>query len=305
MLQGPQSGLRHFLLYRSVVREIGERENPGVKPISPLAQLQAFIEGSRALFVLTGAGCSTSSGIPAYRDARGDWTRRQPVTWQDFRSDPQARQRYWGRSTIGWLSFGAARPNPAHAALVTLEERGRLTGLVTQNVDGLHQAAGHLRVIDLHGRLDTVMCLSCGAQTLRKHLQHRLVEANPGWLDRHVNQSAPDGDADLEGADYSGFNVPNCLRCGGLLKPDVVFFGENVPRRRVEQSMEWLDDADAMLVVGSSLMVYSGYRYVLRARERSIPVAAINLGRTRADPLLDLKLELCCVKGLAATVGRL
>jgi len=267
-----------------------------------LTPLRAFLDRSRSLFVLTGAGCSTQSGIPAYRDERGEWTRKQPVTWQAFSSDPLARKRYWGRSMIGWQSFGRALPNPAHLALARLEQSRRLSGLVTQNVDGLHQAAGHREVIDLHGRLDTVRCLACGTLSLRSKMQDRLIAANPHWFE-HAAQDAPDGDADLDGVDFDSFLVPECPRCGGMLKPDVVLFGENVPRDRLGQTLEWLERSDALLIVGSSLTVFSGYRYARRAAELGIPIALINRGRTRADSLASLKLEVCCAHALAATVG--
>lgn len=271
--------------------------------ISPaLSRLREFLDRHRSVFVLTGAGCSTASGIPAYRDERGEWQRRQPVTWQAFSSELRARQRYWGRSVIGWQSFGRAYPNPAHHALALLEGRGRLSGLVTQNVDGLHQAAGHRRVVDLHGRLDTVICLACGAQTFRSKLQARLMAENPHWFEQAA-AAAPDGDADLEGADFVSFRVPDCMRCGGMLKPDVVFFGENVPRERVALTMEWLEQSDALLIVGSSLTVFSGYRYARRAAEMGLPIALINRGRTRADALIELRVEGCCAEVLTATVG--
>lgn len=252
--------------------------------------LTAFVEEHRRIFVLTGAGCSTESGIPDYRDRDGAWKRRQPVEFQPFMRDPVMRSRYWARSLIGWRSFGGAEPNLAHRSLATLEAAGRVSLLVTQNVDGLHQAAGSRRVIDLHGRLDRVVCMSCHAGWRRTGWQAHLEQRNAAWsgLDAPVG---PDGDADLEGLDFSTFEVPTCPRCGGVIKPDVVFFGENVPRWRHTQATAALASADAMLVVGSSLMVFSGYRYVVAASRLGIPVAAVNLGRTRADHLLALKVE--------------
>jgi NAD-dependent SIR2 family protein deacetylase len=272
-------------------------------PITPSrSDLAEFLHDRKRIFVLTGAGCSTPSGIPAYRDERGDWMRRQPITWQLFRADPLARQRYWARSMVGWHAFGRACPNPAHQALAALEKAGRLSGLVTQNVDGLHQAAGHQQVVDLHGRLDTVLCLACGTRSLRRRMQERLLIANPDWLGL-VAESAPDGDADLEGVDFGRFRVPGCERCEGMIKPDVVLFGENVPGERVRQTMAWLEQSDAMLIVGSSLMVFSGFRYVRKAAEIGLPIAAINRGRTRADDLINLKVEGCCADTLTATLG--
>lgn len=248
--------------------------------------------------MLTGAGCSTDSGIPDYRDENGDWKRARPVMFQAFMGDLNTRRRYWARSLVGWRRFGHAHPNDAHRALARLEQQGRTEVLVTQNVDGLHQAAGSSRVIDLHGRLDQVRCMSCGRLSERAELQHRLLDLNPDWaaLDARI---APDGDADLEGADFSGFAIPECRHCGGILKPDVVFFGESVPRERVAAALEAAEQADAMLVVGSSLMVYSGFRFVQAASKAGKPVAAVNLGRTRADELLALKVNQPCVSALA------
>ena len=260
--------------------------------------LRAFIDRHPRLFVLTGAGCSTDSGIPDYRGADGGWKRAQPVTYQAFMGEAATRRRYWARSLVGWRHFGQARPNATHHALAALERRGQLELLLTQNVDGLHQAAGSQAVIDLHGRLDQVRCMDCGARTPRAELQEVLEALNPGWRDRQGRQ-APDGDADLEDTVFADFRIPACSTCGGLLKPDVVFFGENVPRARVEQAQQALQRADAMLVVGSSLMVYSGFRFVQAAVRAGLPVAALNFGRTRADDLLTLKVEHGCAPALS------
>ena len=260
--------------------------------------LQDFIDRHRRLFVLTGAGCSTRSGIPDYRDADGQWKRAQPVTLQAFMGDEKTRRRYWARSLLGWRRIHQARPNDAHRALARLEARGGIELLLTQNVDRLHQAAGSTRVIDLHGRIDLVRCMDCERRSPRDELQDELDRLNAGWLDLDAKQ-APDGDADLEGADFWSFVVPSCRRCGGVLKPDVVFFGENVPRDRIDAAFRHLDEADAMLIVGSSLMVYSGFRFVHRAASLGKPVAAVNLGRTRADALLTLKAEEACESALA------
>ena len=260
--------------------------------------LEDFIGRHRRLFVLTGAGCSAPSGIPDYRDADGQWKRRQPVTGQAFMRDAATRRRYWARSLLGWRRFRAAAPNAAHRALARLEASGKADCLTTQNVDRLHQAAGSEAVIDLHGRLDRVRCMACGALSPRQDLQEALASLNPDWLTLQA-ADAPDGDADLDGADFSAFAVPGCSCCGGVLKPDVVFYGENVPRDRVETAFAHLDAADAMLIVGSSLMVYSGYRFAERAAVRQKPIAAVNLGRTRADPLIALKVEAPCEQALA------
>ena len=269
------------------------------EPAEPeAAPLAAFLASHRRLFVLTGAGCSTDSGIPDYRDARGEWKRAQPMTYQAFVGAAAARQRYWARSLIGWRRFQRAAPNATHRALTRLEQQSRLTALVTQNVDSLHQAAGSCAVIDLHGRLDRVRCLGCERQQPRDAFQAELARRNPAWALRDA-ADAPDGDADLQAQDFSGFRVPPCPHCGGMLKPDVVFFGENVPRERVDAGMQALAEADAVLVLGSSLMVYSGYRFVHAAARAGKPAAAVNLGRTRADPLLSLKIELPCAQALA------
>jgi NAD-dependent SIR2 family protein deacetylase len=267
------------------------------------SSLQEFIDRHRRLFVLTGAGCSTRSGIPDYRDADGQWKRAQPVTFQAFMGQEKTRRRYWARSLVGWRRIRQAKPNDAHRALAELEARGAIELILTQNVDRLHQAAGSMRVIDLHGRIDLVRCMDCGQRSPRDKLQDDLSRLNPDWLDLDATE-APDGDADLESADFSSFVVPSC-RCGGVLKPDVVFFGENVPRNRVDAALRHLDEADAMLIVGSSLMVYSGFRFVERAASLRKPVAAVNLGLTRADGLLTLKAEEPCESALAFLLGRL
>ncbi|WP_449428572.1 NAD-dependent protein deacetylase [Rhodanobacter umsongensis] len=262
------------------------------------ASLPEFVALHPRLFVLTGASCSTDSGIPDYRDASGGWKRPQPVTYQAFVGDAATRQRYWARSLVGWRRFGRAQPNATHHALARLERQGKLALLLTQNVDRLHQAAGSENVVDLHGRLDQVRCLVCERRLARTDFQSELLRLNPAWADLDA-ADAPDGDADLDGRDFSRFNVPPCPHCAGMLKPDVVFFGENVPRERVDAGMQALHDADAMLVVGSSLMVYSGYRFAHAAARAGKPIAAVNMGHTRADPLLSLKIEQPCAQALA------
>lgn len=263
-------------------------------------KLAEWCRGRRRLVVLSGAGCSTESGIPDYRDAAGGWKRRPPVQIRDFLASPLARQRYWARSLAGWPQFSAARPNGAHRALAQLEAAGRLRHLITQNVDGLHQKAGSRAVTDLHGRLDSVRCLACGAESSRAGFQARLVSANAAWQAPPA-LSAPDGDADLEGVDFSAFEVPGCERCGGVLKPAVVFFGDAIPVERSEAALAEVRQADAVLVVGSSLMVWSGFRLVRAAAEAGLPVAAVNVGRTRADELLEFKLETPCAATLERT----
>jgi NAD-dependent SIR2 family protein deacetylase len=254
--------------------------------------LDDFVRSVPRLFVLTGAGCSTASGIPDYRDEQGAWKNRPPVQFQDFIGSHASRQRYWARSLVGWGRVSAAQPNRAHEALASLERRGAVSVLVTQNVDGLHQKAGSEAVIDLHGRLDAVRCLECGATAEREAIQAELTDRNPRWAP--VNAvTAPDGDARLEGP-FDDVAVPGCRACGGVLKPDVVFFGENVPKARVESCYQALEHADGVLVVGSSLMVFSGYRFCLAAAELRKPVAVVNRGKTRADDLAHLKVEGDC-----------
>lgn len=262
--------------------------------------LREFFEAHPRVFVLTGAGCSTASGIPDYRDRDGTAKNRAPVTYQDFVSKESARRRYWARSVVGWARVGSAVPNRAHRALASLERVGVVTRLVTQNVDGLHQKAGSERVIDLHGRLERVMCVACGARTSRAEIQERLVAANPEWsrFDAPLPvDAAPDGDAKLEGP-FDDFEIPACDACGGVLKPDVVFFGENVPKPRVDDAYQALADSDALLAIGTSLMVFSGYRFCLAARESKKPVAIVNRGVTRADDFAALKLDADCCDAL-------
>jgi NAD-dependent SIR2 family protein deacetylase len=241
------------------------------------------------VFALTGAGCSTASGIPDYRDDEGAWKRRPPVMIQAFRAERAVYRRYWARAYVGWPRLDNATPNDAHRAFATWEAAGTLLQLVTQNVDGLHQRAGSRAVVDLHGRLDVVVCLDCGARTTRSALQESIAAANRGWQAEAA--TAPDGDADIDAAVIESFTAPLCERCGGLLKPDVVFFGENVPGDRYGHAREALGRADALLVAGSSLMVYSGFRFVRQAHEAGLPIAIVNRGRTRGDDLAELKIE--------------
>jgi NAD-dependent SIR2 family protein deacetylase len=269
-----------------------------IKPVTGNSPLSDFVATHRRLFVITGAGCSTDSGIPDYRDAKGEWKRTPPVTYQAFVGELATRQRYWARGLIGWRRFGRATPNAAHHALARLEQQGKLTLLLTQNVDRLHQAAGTRNVIDLHGRMDVVRCLGCEQRLSRDDFQSEMLSMNSAWAELDA-ADAPDGDADLEAQDFSSFKIPACPHCGGLLKPDVVFFGENVPRDRVDAGMQALHDADAVLVVGSSLMVFSGYRFVHAAARIGKPIAAVNIGHTRADALLALKIQQPCAQALA------
>ena len=245
--------------------------------------------------VLTGAGLSTASGVPAYRDRHGQWQHPQPIRHQDFLASATVRRRYWARSFVGWPRVGQAAPNAGHRALAALEASGAIASVITQNVDGLHQKAGSHKLIELHGAIRQVRCLSCGATFARAAIQDWLAATNPGFTGHDASASVlPDGDAALEDAAYAGFNVPACSNCMGILKPDVVFFGDNVPRERVQAALQAVEQAAALLVVGSSLMVYSGYRFAERVHQLGKPVVAINQGVTRADELLSLKIDADC-----------
>ncbi|MDZ7670399.1 MAG: NAD-dependent protein deacetylase [Gammaproteobacteria bacterium] len=273
--------------------------------MSPLAPLLEWVDGGRRVVVISGAGCSTASGIGDYRDAAGGWKRPPPMQMQDFVASESARRRYWARSMLGWPVMARARPNAAHQALAELEQAGIVAGLITQNVDGLHQQAGHRDVLELHGSLATVVCLDCGTRSSRRRLQERLEQDN-AFLREVSAAAAPDGDADLAGSvDLSAFAVPVCLACGGRLKPDVVFYGDSVPRPRVAQAYALIESADAVLIVGSSLMVFSSFRFCRRARELGIPLAAVNQGVTRADAWLNVKVEVDCAAALPALAGAL
>ena len=268
-----------------------------------LLALVEFIENNPRIFVLTGAGVSTGSGIPDYRDSAGEWKHRKPVDYRDFVREHAVRQRYWARSAIGWPRINRAEPNAAHIGLASLEKQVAGLVVVTQNVDGLHQRAGSSRVIDLHGTLERVVCLDCGAYFTRIDIQEYLLRHNP-QLEGLSASLAPDGDVQRVGADFTEIKIPHCDHCDGLLKPDVVFFGENVPGPRITECFDALEAADAVLVVGSSLMVYSGYRFVLKAQAKNIPIAAINLGVTRADDLLSLKIERDCGETLTELINQ-
>jgi NAD-dependent SIR2 family protein deacetylase len=238
--------------------------------------------------LLSGAGLSTESGIPDYRGPSGRERRGQPMTYQEFTGSAAARQRYWARSHLGWRHVTGAAPNAGHRAVAELERHGLLRGIITQNVDGLHQAAGARAVTELHGSLHRVVCLTCWQRTARLALDERLRAANPSWHEQAAAVN-PDGDVALE--ETSGFTVADCLECGGLLKPDVVFFGENVPKPRVAACYDLVAGAAALVVLGSSLTVMSGFRYVRHAASLDIPVAIVNQGQTRGDVLADVTID--------------
>lgn len=250
----------------------------------------------RRVALLTGAGCSTESGIPDYRGEETARRARNPIQIREFLASDAGRQRYWARSVVGWSRFSASVPNRAHAATAALERAGQLTGVITQNVDRLHQRAGSTRVVELHGALEEVECLSCRRLEHRGALQLRLLEQNPDFFLERA-EMAPDGDAELDPARTAEFRVVACLHCGGVLKPRVVFFGEGVPKERIEAAFTIHDEADALLVVGTSLTVFSGYRFVRRALEQGKPIFVVNVGATRADPVATLR-----VPGLAGDV---
>lgn len=259
--------------------------------------------------VLSGAGLSTESGIPDYRGPSGRQRRGQPMTYQMFTGSEQARQRYWARSHLGWRNIADATPNSGHFAVAQLKRSGLVTAIITQNVDGLHQAAGAGEVTELHGSLHRVTCLSCWRRTPRTALHERLAAANADWDRAEGITVNPDGDVALE--ETGGFTVVDCEACGGVLKPDVVFFGENVPRQRVDACYGLVDSARSLIVLGSSLTVMSGLRYVRHAVKRGIPVVIVNQGTTRGDELATATLDAplgatltSAVDALAADTGR-
>jgi len=253
-------------------------------------ELADFLARHPKTLVLTGAGLSTASGIPDYRDRDGVRRGRQPIQGPEFRRSQAVQRRYWARSMIGWPVLAQAQPNAGHDALAALEAAGRLGALLTQNVDGLHGRAGSHAVLELHGNIHSVVCLDCGARVPRAFVQAELAVLNP-QVAGAVAQPLPDGDAQVEPELLDDFRLPVCSHCGGCLTPDVVFFGDNVPAARTACALGRMEAADALLVVGSSLMVYSGFRFCRLAHEAGKPIAAVNLGRTRADHLLALKLE--------------
>lgn len=255
------------------------------------------------VLVLTGAGISTGSGIPAYRNREGEWTHPRPVLAAQFKGQDSVRRRYWRRSMSGWPNFHAARPNSAHLSLTALQKAGIVSSIVTQNVDGLHQAAQNQQVIELHGGLNRVMCLQCGQRTDRNDLQQALRTMNPEFVDESFTPGA-DGDADVAESTLldKQFSYKHCAACGGLLKPDVVFYGENVPAETNDAGRKALTSAASLLCIGTSLSVLSGFRYCREAVARQKPVFILNQGKTRADDLADLKVDRDCSDALTELV---
>jgi len=281
---------------------------PTLLGVPAVAELLVDTRRDGPAVVLSGAGISTESGIPDYRGPTGTARRVAPMQYRDFVRDPAARQRYWARSHVGWRTIAQARPNAGHLAVTTLQRTGWLGAVITQNVDGLHQLAGTTGVVDLHGRLDAVVCLGCGDRSGRRALDRRLREANPGFGQRGRPAGTvrrPDGDADLSSVAVQGFRMVDCLVCGGLLKPDVVFFGESVPRPRVETCHGLVEKAGLLLVLGSSLTVMSGFRFVRQMARAGRVVAVVNQGPTRGDALADALVDAPLGQALPALVAAL
>lgn len=270
-----------------------------------VASLVELARGRR-IVALTGAGCSTESGIPDYRGVDTPPRTRAPIQHREFVDKPDRRRRYWARSLLGWPRLAAAQPNAAHHALAALERAGVVAGVITQNVDSLHTAAGSREVVELHGALARVRCLACGEITSRHALQDRLLAANPSFPDRaRMATIAPDGDVDLPDDLVAGFEVVACTACGGVLMPDVVFFGGSVPRATLDAAWALFDRAELLLVIGTSLTVFSGYRFVRRAAERDVPIAILNRGPTRGDDHAQLRIDARCGDALPRLVQAL
>ena len=264
--------------------------------LGDVATLQDFILRHPRLFVVSGAGISHASGIPTYRDEEGNWKSNRPIQHGEFMRSEAVRKRYWVRSFVGWPNVASATPNLAHEALTELEALGYVQTLVTQNIDRLHQRSGHRQVVDLHGRLDQVVCMQCRAVSPRAELQLWLAQHNSQLQEQDFSSVmlAPDGDAEVAARLVNGVRLPDCPHCGGILKPNVVFYGDSVVKQKIDYLMERLDQADALLTVGTSLMVYSSFRFCKNAASKDIPMACINQGLTRADPLFQLKVAADC-----------
>jgi len=279
---------------------------PTEPPADRTTSLDEVVEvvGQRAVVVLSGAGLSTESGIPDYRGASGSLRRHTPMTYQDFVASADGRQRYWARSHVGWRTIARAAPNAGHRAVTTLQAAGFLSGVITQNVDGLHQAAGTADVVDLHGSLDRVICLGCRATSAREDLDRRLRAANPEF-EAVATRVNPDGDVELADDVVREFRLVDCVDCAGMLKPDVVFFGENVLPERVRRCYDLVERAGALLVLGSSLTVMSGLRFVRHAARADTPVLIINQGQTRGDSCATVRVDRPLGEALTELVDRL
>ncbi len=270
---------------------------------SQVERLAEVMRGRRGV-ALTGAGISTESGIPDYRGPSSRERKGRPILYREFIGDPSARTRYWARSVLGWPKMSSVEPNAGHFALAALEEQGAIASVITQNVDGLHQAAGSRAVLELHGTLAEVVCTECRTVESRHDLQARLLHLNPGFA-RIAAEIAPDGDAEIPVEATRSFRVPACLECSGVLRPNIIFFGENVPAPRVEEAFTMVEEADFLLVAGSSLAVYSGFRFVQRVAKRGAPVVIINLGATRGDELATVRMEAATGQALPQLAGLL
>lgn len=257
--------------------------------LSNKQQLQDFLHQNQPVTVLTGAGISTASGIPDYRDHNGNWKSSPPIQHRDFMTNELLRKRYWARALHGWPVLFHAQPNASHRALAKMQRTGLIGTIITQNVDGLHQKAGATDVINLHGYANDMVCMSCGAQSPRLDMHERCLALNPEFADMDAT-ALPDGDADIE-TDFSKFQIADCLDCGGILKPDVVYFGDTVPKTRVAAAKQALTDSGGLLVIGSSLMVFSGYRFARQANECHQPLAILTRGKTRADDIATVKID--------------
>ena len=291
----------------SPLRPILSGQNIGDTRLGSAYDLLEFIEKHPELFVITGAGISSNSGIQTYRDEIGNWKSNNPIQHSEFLNKEAARKRYWARSFGGWPNVASAKPNDAHKALVKLESKGYVSTLVTQNVDRLHQKAGHKKVTDLHGRLDQVVCMDCGSITSRDKIQAWLRDHNPHISGIEIKKPAlrPDGDADVGDELVHEIKVPQCLGCNGLLKPNVVFYGSTVNKEIVNYLLDRLQKAKALLVIGTSLMVYSSFRFCKYANENQIPMACVNQGLTRGDSLFSLKVGGDCSEVLNQLIGYL
>ena len=286
---------------------ISQATNKPLTAPSNICNIDEFIyslQSKRNIWILTGAGISAPSGIPTYRDDKGEWKSANPIQHNDFINHESYRQRYWARSMVGWKLTGRANPNATHFAIAALQETGRVSQIVTQNVDGLHNRAGAKEVIDLHGRLSEIKCLDCEVVSKRAAYQPRLVEKNPE-LDEYQATIMPDGDANVEDFDMSKINIPACENCGGVLMPNVVFFGGIVPRERVDNAFNTLAESDCLLVIGSSLKVFSGFRFPRWASQNNLPLFAVNQGEMRGKELFAQILTEPCEEALPIIVAGL